>query len=326
MNERKDIPVDLELEPVVLLWPDELEAQAIREKREALENFKFLDVHTWSDHPEVNQFVDFIYAEHFKARKKVVQKRHLKVVLLDIYVTWCEVPNRVIAFSRNNNDYKAGSRYNELFISHLTIDIVDRLVEVGLIEQAKGFLDRNTGIGRLARIWATEKLVEEFRRARFGPLDIGSHPDRLTVILRNSQGEDEEDEDGRKRDIEYEPDDNTRRMSAVLADYNALLRRTFIDIPTLDERWISIQKGNEANTLAVSQRDKFVRRIFNRGSFACGGRFYGGWWQRCPKEWRGHIFIDDRPTNEIDFSGLHVVMLYAELGIPYWAVIGGGSL
>lgn len=70
MNERKDIPVDLELEPVVLLWPDELEAQAIREKREALENFKFLDVHTWSDHPEVNQFVDFIYAEHFKARKR----------------------------------------------------------------------------------------------------------------------------------------------------------------------------------------------------------------------------------------------------------------
>ena len=26
--------------------------------------------------------------------------------------------------------------------------------------------------------------------------------------------------------------------------------------------------------------NKFVRRIFNNGTFEEGGRFYGGWWQR----------------------------------------------
>lgn len=171
---------------------------------------------------------------------------------------------------------------------------------------------------------AAEKLIEAFRKARFSPLDVGSREDRLTVILRQGDpNEDGDDEGQQKREVEYEPDDNTQRMSAMLSDYNALLRRTFVDIPALEDPWVKIQKGTEVNKLVVSQRDKFVRRIFNRESFACGGRFYGGWWQRCPKEWRGRIFINDKPTNEIDFSGLHVVMLYAQLGIPYWAEVGG---
>ncbi|MEW5993448.1 MAG: hypothetical protein AB1744_03535, partial [Candidatus Zixiibacteriota bacterium] len=324
MNERKARPVIPEQAPIVGLWPVELEVEANREKREALGNFKLLDVHTWSDHPEANQFIDAIYAEHFEGRKAAIKKRHLKVVLLDLYVTWSEVPDRVIAVSRNNNDYDAGSRYNELHISRLTIDVLDRLIEVGLVEQAIGFKDRDTGVGRVSRIWPTQKLIEVFRKARFSPLDVGSHEDRLSVILRDDDPVADNDGEGRaKREIEYEPDDNTQRMSDMLRDYNALLRRTFIDIPTLGAPWIDIQKGNEVTKLAVSQRDKFVRRIFNRGSFGCGGRFYGGWWERCPKEWRGRIFIDDQPTNEIDFSGLHIVMLYAQQGIPYWAEIGG---
>jgi hypothetical protein len=101
--------------------------------------------------------------------------------------------------------------------------------------------------------------------------------------------------------------------------YNSLLSRTFIDIPILEEKFIKMEGDSP---VYVNQRDKFVRRVFNRGSFECGGRFYGGWWQRCPKKWRQSIFINDQPTNEVDFSGLHVVMLYAERGVPYWHVVG----
>ena len=44
------------------------------------------------------------------------------------------------------------------------------------------------------------------------------------------------------------------------------------------------------------------------------GRFYGGWWQRINSDWRTQIFINDEPTIEVDFQGLHINLLYAELG------------
>ena len=43
--------------------------------------------------------------------------------------------------------------------------------------------------------------------------------------------------------------------------------------------------------------------------------------QRTPKEYRAKIFMDDQPTSEIDFSGLHIVLLYAKEGINYWELI-----
>jgi hypothetical protein len=71
-------------------------------------------------------------------------------------------------------------------------------------------------------------------------------------------------------------------------------------------------------SLAINQQDKFVRRIFNNSSWDQGGRFYGGWWQRCPKEYRELITLDGYMTAELDYSGLHIVILYAQEGINYW--------
>jgi hypothetical protein len=294
---------------------NEFEADDLREARaRELENATRLDVHTWSEHPEVEAFVSPIYDALFVGRKAGIKKKHLKVLLLHLYVNWSEDPTRRTAFSRNVNDYRAGSIYNELHISKLTIDIADTLIEAGLLEQAKGFYDRDRGGGKLSRVWPTEALVEMFKEARFSPLDVGNHAERLTVILRDRDPDDE-----KAVNLEYEPTDETRRMSAMLVRYNALLANTFIDIPTLEAPGIPVEGERRATTLMVTQRDKFVRRIFNRGSFDKGGRFYGGWWQRCPKVFRKRIFVNDSPTSEVDFSGLHIILLYAMQGQDYWA-------
>lgn len=47
-----------------------------------------------------------------------------------------------------------------------------------------------------------------------------------------------------------------------------------------------------------------------------GGRYYGGWWQSCPKRIRKHITIDGQPTVELDFSQIHPQLLYAIAGQP----------
>ena len=78
------------------------------------------DVHKWSDHLEVNNFVNSIYENHFKLHKSEVLKKHLKVVLLDLYIAWLQHPRMQIGIHMNNNAYKAKSRYNELHISKKT--------------------------------------------------------------------------------------------------------------------------------------------------------------------------------------------------------------
>ena len=105
-------------------------------------------------------------------------------------------------------------------------------------------------------------------------------------------------------------------MRTRLERYNALLARTFIDIPYLEEPVIVIppkpkSKTGKPTRVSISPSRKFVRRIFYRGSFRLGGRFHGGWWQQIGSDDRARIYIDDEDTFEIDYAGLHVAILYS---------------
>jgi hypothetical protein len=85
----------------------------------------------------VNASVDGIYEGHFAGGNPEIRKKHVKVVLLDLYLAWCQDPGLKIAYSRNVNDYQAKSRYNALHISKLTIKVVDRLVDLGLVHHSR---------------------------------------------------------------------------------------------------------------------------------------------------------------------------------------------
>ena len=231
---------------------------------------------------------------------------------MDLFVAWLDDPSLNIAIHRDVNCYEFGSRYNALHISKLTITIVDKLVEVGLVAQAIGFLDRERNQGRITRIWPTYNLVEQFKEARFGRYDVQCHDSQESIILKDAEG----------KEIGYNDNQHTRSMRSMLSDYNGLLSRTFIDIPNLELPFIELEgsRDHRINRISVDQSSKFIRRIFNRGSWNKGGRFYGGWWQRCPKNWREQIFINDEAISELDYSGLHIVILYAQLKLDYWAL------
>ena len=118
--------------------------------RRDYEHSRPLDVHRWSDHPEVNAFVDRIYKEHIhqSGTNTQIKKRHLKVVLLDLYVAWSDDPSLNIAVYMSRNAYSDGtvsgkgkSRYNALNIKVSTIDIVHRLHITGLIGLKEGWQD-----------------------------------------------------------------------------------------------------------------------------------------------------------------------------------------
>ena len=284
-----------------------------------------LDVHRWSDHLEVNSFVNAVFDQFLKKRIKEntsIKKKHLKLVLLDLYVAWLNDPDLNIAVHMTQSAYSDGtvfnkgkSRYNELNIKVSTIEIIHRLHEADLIGFQKGFEGSPEWQGYISRIWPSNKLTRLFEDAAFGEFDIGYTDNRETIILR--------DED--KDEVEYTDKTHIKQMRLAVQQYNKLLEKTFIDIQSVDKpARIELPEGkrrrrsNRRVFVNITHHDKFVRRIFNNKSFSDGGRFYGGWWQRIDSKFRKDIRLNNLPTVEIDYSALHVILAYSEAGIDYW--------
>ena len=290
-----------------------------------------LDVHKWSDHKEVNNLVNDIYENYLdydSSENSNIQKKHLKVILLDLYLAWLDDPELHIAVHMTTAAYSDGtvankgkSRYNELHIKVSTMKVVHYLGDAGLIGVETGKEGIGDWDGRITRIWPYPPLISLFEAAAFGELDIGYSEDRETIVLRD---EDKFDVEYVEADLDLETRSLIREMRPVLSQYNKLLERTFIDIPSLNEPRIELpektkrRRSNKPLFVAITHQNKFVRRVFNNNSFNEGGRFYGGWWQRIDSKFRKDIRMNNVPTVEIDYSSLHVILAYAEANLDYW--------
>lgn len=286
-----------------------------------------LDVHKWSDHPEIKSLSDRLYIEaginaldkagNRKAKKSA--KDMLRVLLVDLYVKWLHDETLATGFSKNKNSYKVGSRYNKVFISEKIIQVEKRLSEQGFLRELPHYHNQK-GAGRsyTTRIIPSRRLQEEFRKLTVDLYDIDHHVGRELIILREHY----EDDMGasHKRNIEYTDTDFTNRIREQLEAYNQLLRRTFVDIPSLAEPFVrrKTEKGKRAGqevNISIGPDNKHVHRVFNgteADNWTKGGRFYGGWWLQIPKEMRKDIYINDQPTVEIDYKAMHPNMLMEE--------------
>ena len=284
-----------------------------------LDYSRSLDVHKWSDYPEVNSFVDQIWKDYLATefpeqtgrgkRPKGPKKQQFKVLLLDLYVAWREDPDLLIGVSMETGAYKANSRYNKLHISDQLRDVIRYLEKINLIGLHLG----REGSKRSTRIWPTQELVRLFKASRINLLSINPHKDKEVIVLNDSDS----------NALEYSDEDYAEipRMRAEMQKYNELLRKSFIDIGDLEEPlyktvyWDSKKQCHVERVVRVNHFNKFVRRIFYRGNWQYGGRLHGGFWQRIDEEARKKILINDFKTVELDFSGLHVNIAYALEGL-----------
>jgi len=294
---------------------------------------KPLDVHTWSDHPEVNKLVDELWFQVIQpalgGRSNNTglsgPKKQLKVLLLDLYVAWLEDPTLCVGISRNNNSYSVNSRYNALHISRKIVDIVDVLVMEEYLDYLHGSYDRqgNGQFNRSSRVRPTLKLQDQFAELALADYDIEHNYLQETVILTDYETDEEGNytkSNGKKKRqyIEYDDTDFTKDIRRDLRAYNQLLQETYVDITTLEEAFVvRTKKDGSTQRIKIDQSKKFVRRIFSRGDWQYNGRFYGGFWQQVGSEYRKDIYINDSPTVEVDYKGLHAAILSAEKGITY---------
>ena len=296
-----------------------------------------LDVHKWSDHPEIKALTDRLYFEagvdaldrSGNRRPKRTAKECLRVLILDVYVKWLKDPDLAIGFSKTKSSYKVGSRYNGLFISEKIIEVEGLLVADDYIEELPYYHD-NTSQGRsyTTRLRHTQKLRDLFSKLTVDLHDIDTNANRECVVLHDKYVDDPEDDTVKK--IDYKDEDLSpdalmlvNRLREQLQSYNKLLKHTFIDIPSFEKitftRIVKTKKyGERKQTISLGPDNKFVRRVFNgglAGNWQRGGRFYGGWWQQINKGDRKQIYINDKPTLEVDFKAFHPNLLSNELGV-----------
>lgn len=289
-----------------------------------------LDVHRWSDFPEVNQLVDRVFDDFTDEQKanisgrsnnsgKASGKTHLKVVLLDLYVAWKNDPDMCLGVMLSNDAHKVDSRYNAIHISRRIRHVIVDLQNADLINVKGGSYSHSgdTKGNRTTRIKATSLLVMHFEGLELPPYAIGRHEDTECIILNDTDTIEFGEPIAKKKSkpIEYKDTPKTNQWREELTAYNNQLAATYIDIFTLEEPTITRLKSNgDKQTIGINQNGKFVRRIFSRGDWMFNGRFYGGWWQQIGEDLRRDITLNNLPTVEVDYKGLHASILAAEAG------------
>ncbi len=304
-----------------------VDQEAIQEKAKALDNSRPLDAGKVSNHPEAKVLVQHVFGEIIEkatvSKKKKDQKNlrgHIRAIVMDLYDAYVSDPELYLGYSRNRNDYGPDSRNKAIFFSYRNvIKVVDFLGSQQYIENHPGKRDpENPSLSRISRMRATKKLLDLLTVEHKVPPDsVEKAPDTECIILRDVVDlEVDGKSESQKVDIPYTDTPETKRMRKDLIAYNNLLRRTYVDVAHYPKKGVPSKSGKRM--IKFNRNHKFVRRVFNNGTWEDGGRFWGGFWQRLPRQWRTKIWIGGSPTAEIDYSGLHIVILYALEGVDYW--------
>lgn len=261
----------------------------------------------------IKEVIKLIEATEKRARSRAFgpQKNFehaVKVILLDLWKSVKSIPEREVSINKRSGFYSEHPRYRDPLLTYdQTIAAYNGLKKLGFIEVTqKGYLDRTTFQGKVTRIVARDELLERLNELEGHPAisvkpDIGAE----TIILRDKVG-------GKKLLKEYEDTDRTERYRNNLKQINSCFLRHWFDLEVKDEEVdkLASRISNHETKEPIDFSNRTLVRIFANGSFQEGGRFYRGWWQNVPSEYRQYITIDEKRTAEYDFSQLNPHMLY----------------
>jgi len=261
----------------------------------------------------VNRIYEIIRAAlpEFRSREGPV-KSHLNVVLCNLLHLHEALPTFWVRFPRSPNRYRYVSRYHPFGCSHRHMTaVVDGLEQAGLIVTKKGFYDREREFGRQSIMRATPDLVCLLKDT-FG-VTRQTVAEKYTPELIRLR-------DREKRPIDYEETEETIRMRSVVEAYNSCLgnHEIILELPDDTAHWLLQERPADFSCLTY-------HRVFNNESFRQGGRFYGPWWQNLKKDLRPHIRIDSEQTIGLDYSAMHIHLLYSLEGVAYETVYGPGD-
>lgn len=241
-------------------------------------------------------------------------ERHLSfshavhVLLLDLWKSIHCIPLRECKINKRAGYYSENPRYRDQLLTYRQmIAAFNGLLALGFIEiRNEGYYDRTIHQGSLTKFVAKDELLERLREIEIHPaLSIQPDLNRESILLRNII-------DGHRQYVDYNDTPKTDEYRQNLKRINQCFLRHWADIEIKDTEFDALEAhiGADDERLPIDFTARTLVRIFSNGSFKEGGRFYRGWWQNVPSEYRKHITIDMKQTVEYDFSQLNPHMLY----------------
>jgi hypothetical protein len=212
-------------------------------------------------------------------------------------------PGRSLATARRK--FGGGSEiHGKAFVRTL-----DAMEAAGLIVQARGEWSAASSRHEISRSWATPALLG------YLPMDLDH--DCLSILAgppievrarKNSRGQ---------SDLVAVPaTDESKLLAAQVAAVNAWL--TAADVRRQDGVVLSLIEPESRSPSITSTRAWSLRRVFNNGTLAHGGRLAGGWWLGMSQKERARlILIEGEPITELDFVCMVPRVCYALRGVPW---------
>lgn len=228
---------------------------------------------------------------------------------------WVRVP-------LSNKELGAQTRYRSRALSQLLRPVAWGLCACGWLSLIKG----ERGKQRQAVACAAGPLLKMIAARGASLAEFERDPSEEIIILKGARPS---GRDGRGDLLPaefqpYEDTDETRRMREELHAINEWL--TAADIT-----YAQHTTDGEPRLILQAAHPRRLRRVFNNGTFAEGGRLWGGFWQNASKElkpgelWRGGIRIEGEPVATVDYSSAFLRLLYVEAGVqpPKGDLYGG---
>lgn len=231
----------------------------------------------------------------------------LKVLILN-FVKTSKTDERCMSLS-----FAAGNYAGEISYRVLVERLVKPLISMGWLRLYKGYhLKGSSSNSRISRVGLNRPLLEWLAELAIDPDDIDYKAPQSCLVLKDTA----------KKNIKVPAEMKERALELEASTHriNANLDRTFINL-FIDEyeledlNELMSAKANEEplNQFKFDPTNRYLTRIFNNNSLEQGGRFYGAWWQSIPKEYRTLISLNGEYTVEMDYSCVHIHLLYAEL-------------
>ena len=233
----------------------------------------------------------------------------LTKMLGDIWSNYVSHPDSECLINRRSGYYSENTKYREPLLTYrMAMAAFDGLKNLDMIRITRnGVYDRTIFQGDLTRYKATQRLIERIEEIESHPaIYIKPNLDDQTIIMRNVI-------EGRRIAVDYEETSFTDKARKNLRTINACITRHWTDLMIKDDEYKKLQERLllDEDNQPIDLTKKMLYRIFSNNDFEQGGRFYRGWWQNVPSEYRQFITIDSKKTQEYDFSQLNPNMIYS---------------
>jgi hypothetical protein len=248
------------------------------------------------------------------------RKKLCKLMIDALYQAYCsQIPNTGVALPLSPRYYTKNDSSNTLSFSYREVSLMfDSLKSLGWIKAEKGYLPEG-GKGVPTAMRAVGELAKAFK-LNFKPWLL-VHPTGDPLILKSKNSI-----KANRVKLPIPNGAKTRLMRTNLNAINNLLSEQAICLNLTNAQLNAMCQEMADRNYKIDRYDPqetrkprslnfshvHLRRIFARGQMNLGGRYYGGWWQNIPKDYRRYITINGCQTVEVDFSTLHPTLLFLE--------------